>query len=65
MFGTGGQGCASPAAIAAVPRSATLSQAAWNEAEITRPSLGRWIEQFAAADQPIALRLLECMQMHG
>ena len=37
----------------------------WNEAEITRPSLGRWIEQFDAGDQPIALRLLECMQMHG
>lgn len=38
---------------------------AWNEAEIARPSLGRWIEQFQADDQPIALRLLECMQMHG
>ena len=38
---------------------------AWNEAEIARPSLGRWIEQFAADDQRIALRLLECMQMHG
>ncbi len=38
---------------------------AWNEAEITRPSLDRWIEQFDAGDQPIALRLLECMQMHG
>ena len=38
---------------------------AWNEAEIARPSLGRWLEQFAAADQAIALRLLECMQMHG
>jgi len=38
---------------------------AWNEAEIARPSLGRWIEQFDAADQPIAVRLLECMQMHG
>ncbi len=37
----------------------------WNEAEITRPSIGRWIEQFDAGDQPIALRLLECMQMHG
>ena len=37
----------------------------WNEAEITRPSLGRWIEQFDAGDQPIALRMLECMQMHG
>ena len=38
---------------------------AWNEAEIARPSLGRWIEQFAPADQTIALKLLECMQMHG
>ncbi|MBM5826189.1 MAG: hypothetical protein FJ054_12720 [Cyanobacteria bacterium M_surface_10_m2_119] len=38
---------------------------AWNEAEIARPSLGRWLAQFDAADQPIALRLLECMQMHG
>jgi hypothetical protein len=38
---------------------------AWNEAEISRPSLGRWIEQFPAADQSIALRLLECMQVHG
>ena len=38
---------------------------AWNEAEISRPSLGRWIEQFAPADQGIALRLLDCMQVHG
>jgi len=38
---------------------------AWNEAEISRPSLGRWIGQFDAAEQPIALRLLQCMQMHG
>ena len=38
---------------------------AWNEAEIARPSLGRWMAQFAPADQPIALRLLECMQVHG
>ncbi|MFM7652402.1 MAG: hypothetical protein ACKO5M_05680, partial [Vulcanococcus sp.] len=38
---------------------------AWNEAEIARPSLGRWLAQFDAPDQPIALRLLECMQMHG
>ena len=39
--------------------------AAWNEAEISRPSLGRWLDQFDAADQAIALRLLECMQVHG
>ena len=38
---------------------------AWNEAEIARPSLGRWMAQFAPEDQPIALRLLECMQVHG
>jgi len=37
----------------------------WNEAEITRPSLGRWIKQFHTGDQPKALRLLECMQMHS
>ena len=38
---------------------------AWNEAEISRPSLRRWLEQFEAADQAIALKLLECMQVHG
>ena len=38
---------------------------AWNEAEISRPSLGRWLAQFDAADQAIALQLLECMQVHG
>jgi hypothetical protein len=38
---------------------------AWNEAEISRPSLGRWIEQFEASDRTIALRLLQCMQVHG
>jgi hypothetical protein len=38
---------------------------AWNEAEIARPSLGRWLDQFVQEDQAIALRLLECMQMHG
>lgn len=38
---------------------------AWNEAEISRPSLGRWMAQFAASDQEVALRLLECMQVHG
>ncbi len=38
---------------------------AWNEAEISRPSLGRWMAQFPEADQAIALRLLECMQVHG
>lgn len=39
--------------------------AAWKEAEISRSSLLRWMEQFGAEDQAIALRLLECMQMHG
>lgn len=38
---------------------------AWNEAEISRPSLERWIAQFSEADQAIALRLLDCMQVHG
>jgi hypothetical protein len=49
------------------PLASRLDQLAeaWNEAEIARPSLGRWIDQFAADDQAIALRLLECMQMHG
>jgi hypothetical protein len=50
--------------IALNARLDALSEA-WNEAEIARPSLGRWIGQFDAAEQPIALRLLECMQMHG
>ena len=50
--------------IALNERLDVLSEA-WNEAEIARPSLGRWLAQFDAADQPIALRLLECMQMHG
>ena len=49
------------------PLSLRLDQlaAAWNEAEISRPSLGRWLAQFEAGEQPIALRLLECMQVHG
>ena len=38
---------------------------AWNEAEISRPSLDRWMAQFDVADQAIALRLLLCMQVHG
>ena len=42
-----------------------LDHLAWNETEIARPTLGRWIGQFDAPDQPIALRLLQCMQMHG
>lgn len=49
------------------PLAARLDQLAeaWNEAEISRPSLGRWLEQFAPGDQAIALKLLECMQVHG
>lgn len=38
---------------------------AWNEAEISRPSLGRWMAQFPEPDQAIALRLLQCIQVHG
>jgi len=38
---------------------------AWHEAEISRPSLGRWLAQVDTADQPIALRLLECMRVQG
>ena len=37
----------------------------WNEAEISRASLGRWIDQFQPQEQPIALKLLECMEVHG
>lgn len=37
----------------------------WNEAEIPRPSLDRWLTQFEADDQSIALRLLECIEMHS
>ena len=37
----------------------------WNEAEIPRPSLDRWLAQFEADDQGIALRLLECIEMHS
>jgi len=49
------------------PLASRLDQLAeaWNEAEIARPSLGRWLDQFAPSDQAIALRLLECMQVHG
>lgn len=37
----------------------------WNEAEIPRPSLDRWLAQFEADDHSIALRLLECIEMHS
>ena len=54
-----------PAMHAPLPSKLDALAEAWNEAEIARPSLGCWIEQFPVSDQPIALRLLECMQMHG
>ena len=38
---------------------------AWNEAEISRLSLGRWIEQFQPEEQSIALKLLDCIEVHG
>lgn len=37
----------------------------WNEAEIPRLSLDRWLAQFEADDHSIALRLLECIEMHS
>ena len=37
----------------------------WNEAEISRPSLQRWMDQLPNEDHAIALRLLECMEFHG
>ena len=37
----------------------------WNEAEIPRPSLDRWLSQFDGEDHGIALRLLECIEMHS
>ena len=37
----------------------------WNEAEIPRPSLNRWLNQFDGEDHGIALRLLECIEMHS
>ena len=37
----------------------------WNEAEIPRLSLDRWLDQFDGEDHNIALRLLECIKMHS
>jgi hypothetical protein len=37
----------------------------WNEAEISRPSLQRWMDQLPNEDHAIALRLMECMEFHG
>ena len=37
----------------------------WNEAEINRSSLDRWIQLIPEQEHGIAVRLLECIQMHG
>jgi hypothetical protein len=37
----------------------------WNEAEISRPSLQRWMDHLPNEDHAIALRLMECMEFHG
>ena len=53
--------------MTATTTQARLDQLAvqWNEAEIPRPSLDRWLAQFEADDYGIALRLLECIEMHS
>jgi len=38
---------------------------AWNEAEISESAIHRWMDQFPAVDQPTAMRLLECMELHS
>ncbi len=38
---------------------------AWNEPEINLTAIKRWLEQFPVNDQPIAIRLLECMELHS
>ena len=38
---------------------------AWNEAEISESAIHRWMDQFPADDQPTAMRLLECMELHS
>ena len=38
---------------------------AWNEAEISESAIHCWIDQFPADDQPTAIRLLECMELHS
>jgi hypothetical protein len=37
----------------------------WNEAEINRTSLDRWIQRIPEHEHSIAVRLLECIQVHG
>ncbi|MFZ9849056.1 MAG: phosphoribosyltransferase-like protein [Vulcanococcus sp.] len=50
-----------------LPLQSQLDQLAdaWNEAEISRPSLSRWMEQFPPEEHSIALQLLTCMEVHG
>jgi hypothetical protein len=38
---------------------------AWNEPEISLSAIQRWLTQFPAEDQAIAIRLLECMELHS
>ena len=37
----------------------------WNEAEISESAIHRWMEQFPSDDQPTAIQLLECMELHS
>jgi len=37
----------------------------WNEAEISKSSLNRWIQLIPQEEHDIAMRLLECIEMHG
>ena len=46
------------------PRLRRLAEA-WNEAEISESAIHRWMDQFPVDDQPIAMRLLECMDLHS
>ena len=38
---------------------------AWNEPEISLSAIQRWLTQFPTEDQAIAIRLLECMELHS
>ena len=38
---------------------------AWNEAEISDSAIRLWLEQFPPSEQPTAIRLLECMELHS
>ena len=46
------------------PQLERLSNA-WNEPEINLTAIKRWVGQFPVDDQPIAIRLLECMELHS